>query len=459
MNMNVNLIGGAQGAQGAAPAGTANAADAALFQNLMTAALMQKGGAATQEAALTGAGNSDMPESADIGLLMKLLLGGVISETNALGDSEAITVDSLLAAVAGTSAEELTAAQGAPDAAEAAELLAGIGAVLDALSAVGAGVSAAAADASVNSTAVETLIANGEAANTSPSADFAGALRSFVTDAEIGRLTAESAEIAKAVHVELPRADILQQGALHSDDGETLAPNAETGVMQDAAGTVRTPDVFVTGAARTENAETALGAARESVGAYDAAGAAAQGAVTASAAETVARAQAGDKAVSSPAPYSQIANEIFAALANKNVPAVLSVQLEPAELGRIDVSLKLTSAGKLVIDIAAESAKTQALLAGRTDRLIQALGLQNVQVESVSTAGQTVFSGQHSAWGYADRNMAFFMDLAGNGGAGEGADRNGHGEHLQNGQTVAGVPEEGISEKAARYARRLDLTA
>jgi flagellar basal-body rod modification protein FlgD len=123
--------------------------------------------------------------------------------------------------------------------------------------------------------------------------------------------------------------------------------------------------------------------------------------------------------------------------------------------------MKLTSAGKLVIDIAAENAKTQALLTGQTDRLVQALGLQNVQVESVTAANPASFGQQQSAWTYGDRSMAFFMDLAGNGGHGERTDGNGkEASSRQNGQAVAGIPaEEAAAQETARYARRLDLTA
>lgn len=450
--MNVNLIGGAQGAQNTAPAGTANAADAALFQNLIATALLQKGGTALS--ATQGADNAGETEGVDISLLMNLLLGGVFSETGVIGDSEEIIGESLLAVVAGTPAEELIAASGALSGTEAAELLAGAGAVLDALSAAGAKISAAvAADAAANSAAVETLIANGEAANTPLVADLADAMRSFAADAEIGRLTAESAELAKVVHIETSRARVLSQSALPLDEVEISGSDANKTADQAASGDVQAANVFVNGAAPAENAAVASGAA------YDAVSAVTQDAVATSAVETGARTQTGNTVVSSPAPYSQIANELFAAMANKNVPTVLSMQLEPAELGKIDVSLKLTSAGKLVIDIAAESAKTQALLAGQTDKLVQALGLQNVQVESVSTAGQTLFAGHQSAWSYVDRSMAFFMDLAGNGAGSDKADQSDTGTHLQSGQVTAGIPEEGISEQVARYARRLDLTA
>jgi flagellar hook-length control protein FliK len=463
--MDVNLIGGAQGAQGAAAAGTVNAVDAALFQNLMTAALLQKGGATVQGAALPGAGGEGTTEGLDIGLLMKLLLGGgVFADAGVTGESEATLGEALLAALAGTPAEELIAASGMPDGVQAAELLADADALLDALSAVDAGITRAeAADASANGAVTETIIANGESASTAPLTELAGAVRSLAGE---GLLTAESAGLAKAVRAETPRASALSQNALPLDAPAASASGtlADADVMPEASLAAQPADAFVSGAAlaaATPESNATLidqGAARGSEGAFDAASAGTQGGFATTGAES-ARVQAQSGAASGASPYSQVASEIFAAIANKNVPTVLSMRLEPAELGKIDVSLKLTAAGKLVIDIAAESAKTQALLAGQTDKLVQALGLQNVQVESVSTTGQNAFAGQQQAWTYGDRSMAFFMDLAGKGEGDDRADRDDPGKHAKNVQALAGIPEEGIHEQIARYARRLDLTA
>jgi flagellar hook-length control protein FliK len=466
--MNVNLIDGTQGAQGATPAATTNAVDAALFQNLMAAASLQKGGATLPGVTLPGAGSEGMTEGLDIGLLMKLLLGGgVLADTGVLSESETIAGEALLAALAETPAEELIAASGMPDGAQAAELLADADALLDALAMIDAGINAAeAADASANSAAAETIIANGESASAASLTELAGALRSLATDATSGLITAESAGLAKAVRVETPRASALAQNALPLDDPavSASAPLADAITVPEAALAARSGDAFVNGealAVPTPESNATLidtSAARGSEGAFDAANAGTQGGFAASGAES-ARAQAQSGAASGSSPYSQVASEIFAAIANKNVPTVLSMRLEPAELGKIDVSLKLTAAGKLVIDIAAESAKTQALLAGQTDKLVQALGLQNVQVENVSMADRAAFSGQQQAWTYGDRSMAFFMDLAGKGDGDDRADRDDPGKHLKNMQALTGIPEEGMSEQIARYARRLDLTA
>lgn len=80
-------------------------------------------------------------------------------------------------------------------------------------------------------------------------------------------------------------------------------------------------------------------------------------------------------------PYSQIGKEIMAKLDQK-LPMEFRMQLQPENLGKIDVSLKMTD-GKLVIDIMAASTQTQTLLAGQVDKLISSLGLQHVQVETV----------------------------------------------------------------------------
>ncbi|MDD2218211.1 MAG: flagellar hook-length control protein FliK [Eubacteriales bacterium] len=87
-------------------------------------------------------------------------------------------------------------------------------------------------------------------------------------------------------------------------------------------------------------------------------------------------------------PYNQIEKAITETLQNQG-PKEFSLQLKPESLGVIDIKLKL-EAGKMTIDIAAASAKTQALLAGQVDKLIQGLGLniQNVQIENVHVSRQ-----------------------------------------------------------------------
>jgi len=85
-------------------------------------------------------------------------------------------------------------------------------------------------------------------------------------------------------------------------------------------------------------------------------------------------------------PYNQIREEILSKLEQKG-STEFRMQLEPEDLGQIDVKLKL-SEGKLVIDILAANSKTQALLTGQVDKLIASMGLQNVQVESVHVSQQ-----------------------------------------------------------------------
>jgi flagellar hook-length control protein FliK len=98
-------------------------------------------------------------------------------------------------------------------------------------------------------------------------------------------------------------------------------------------------------------------------------------------------------------PYSQIGNEILTKLEQKG-PAEFRMQLEPEDLGQIDIKLKF-SEGKLMIDILAASARTQALLTSQVDKLISSLGLQNVHVESVQVSGQTNSQAQDSSQGQA----------------------------------------------------------
>ncbi len=95
-------------------------------------------------------------------------------------------------------------------------------------------------------------------------------------------------------------------------------------------------------------------------------------------------------------PYSQISNEIlsragaateFNGQLEQKGPMEFKMQLEPADLGQIDIKLKF-SEGKLMIDILAANSKTQTLLISQVDKLISSMGLQNVQVESVQVSQQ-----------------------------------------------------------------------
>jgi len=85
-------------------------------------------------------------------------------------------------------------------------------------------------------------------------------------------------------------------------------------------------------------------------------------------------------------PYSQIKSEILSNL-EKSGPTEFKMQLDPEDLGQIDIKLKLSD-GKLIIDIMAANSKTQAMLTGQVDKLIAGMGLQNVVVESVHVSQQ-----------------------------------------------------------------------
>ncbi|MCR5481605.1 MAG: flagellar hook-length control protein FliK, partial [Clostridia bacterium] len=81
-------------------------------------------------------------------------------------------------------------------------------------------------------------------------------------------------------------------------------------------------------------------------------------------------------------PYSQIADEVVSRLEQKG-DMHFRMQLEPENLGTIDVEMKI-SEGKLMIDIMSHLSGTHQLLSSQVDRLITSLGLQNVQVESIT---------------------------------------------------------------------------
>ncbi|NLY70528.1 MAG: flagellar hook-length control protein FliK [Clostridiales bacterium] len=94
--------------------------------------------------------------------------------------------------------------------------------------------------------------------------------------------------------------------------------------------------------------------------------------------------------------YEQIAREIQAKFEPK-APTEFKLQLQPKELGVIDVKLKISN-GKLEIDIMAASKKTQMLLTSQVDKLVQNLGLQNVQVESINVNQVPELKGQEQQY-------------------------------------------------------------
>jgi len=106
--------------------------------------------------------------------------------------------------------------------------------------------------------------------------------------------------------------------------------------------------------------------------------------------------------------YKQIGTEILSKLEQKG-PTEFKMQLQPENLGQIDISLKLSD-GNLVINILAESAKTQALLTSQVDKLVSSMGLQNVQVESVQVNQQMDSGSQNSQ--NQNYQMNFGMDFS-----------------------------------------------
>lgn len=158
-------------------------------------------------------------------------------------------------------------------------------------------------------------------------------------------------------------------------------------------------------------------------------------------------------------PYSQISGEILAKLEQKG-PSEFKMQLEPEDLGQIDIKLKL-SEGKLVIDILAANSKTHALLASQVDKLISSMGLQNVQVESVQVSHQMNSQSQDSQSQNSFLNAA--MDFSqrrqqeqSRGDLNKGADLNGTFGFQQN-ETQEGNPADRV--EAFRYGSyRMDYT-
>ena len=122
--------------------------------------------------------------------------------------------------------------------------------------------------------------------------------------------------------------------------------------------------------------------------------------------------------------YKQVEAEIMTKLDQKG-PTEFKMQLQPENLGQIDISLKLNE-GSLVINILAESSKTQALLTSQVDKLISSMGLQNVQVESVQVNQQMNSNSQNSQnQGYqANSGMDFSQRRQNSQESGEGFQQN-----------------------------------
>lgn len=103
-------------------------------------------------------------------------------------------------------------------------------------------------------------------------------------------------------------------------------------------------------------------------------------------------------------PYQQISFEILDRLEKKG-GGEFKLQLEPENLGQIDIKLKWSD-GKLIIDILAFSPKTHALLASQVDKLVMNLGLQNVQIEQI----QVSQSADNGVSNPSQQNQPFMMN-------------------------------------------------
>ncbi|MDR1571949.1 MAG: flagellar hook-length control protein FliK [Clostridiales Family XIII bacterium] len=397
----------AQTAVGAAPDGA--------FQSLVNAAIAAKlgGGAesAAGDAALAGGGQA---AGGDMGLILQFLLGGAMAHP---AEAEASEDEAAPAAEA----------DAAGDAALAGSLP--TEALIAALSGNG-GISAGiAAEASLNASAAETAASNREAA---------------------APLGAGVPEGLTALHGVAREAAAAGSSAGTDRPGAALAAAAPVAAeIQETAGSAAPS---ATAAAADVAAAPAVQAGAEGGGAQ--AGGENAGA-TALAGSQEPQAAAAEKAAAVPtAPYSQIGRQILASLADKG-PTSFSMTLEPAELGRIDLNMRM-SGDKLVISIAAESARTHALLLSQTDRLAAALGLHGVQVESVHVTGAAQAEGQGSGQ-QAERDLAYMMGFAGKDAG--GGRREGGGSDAGHKAAADDSADASWTPGAARYMGRLNLTA
>jgi flagellar hook-length control protein FliK len=244
-------------------------------------------------------------------------------------------------------------------------------------------------DAATGSTATTT------AAKTSADSAVTGATSTGTTSTDQGITLEELSDILKHTGEKASAPGLGQldseQIKMRPDHQKTDALNhgkdnpAESGATTDAAATDALEETTtLTGSSNSESdsTEESLTAA-----AYQAQLSAAATTGTTSATET-------SKQTGSTEAYSQVSDQILTTLEKKG-PTEFKMQLQPENLGQIDISLKI-SEGKLIIDIAADRTQTQALLTGQVDKLISSLGLQNVQVESVQVTQQMNSDSQNS---------------------------------------------------------------
>lgn len=112
-----------------------------------------------------------------------------------------------------------------------------------------------------------------------------------------------------------------------------------------------------------------------------------------------------DSSIARAEPYSQISESIISKLEQKG-PLEFKMQLEPRELGEINIKLKMVK-GKLTIEISAVNSETQTLLASQVDKLIAGMGLRNVQVESIQISQQMLQSQSDQSHSHI---MSSYMD-------------------------------------------------
>ncbi|MDR3295265.1 MAG: flagellar hook-length control protein FliK [Clostridiales Family XIII bacterium] len=466
--MDVQLLSQAAGLQAAASSGaqaeSAVLADPALFQKLMQAALAPKV-QASESGAVSGQGDGAAEDTDQLGLLLRMMLGGSLA--GSAYPAEERTAD--VAELAGAAVpEEAEAADGTRLWRQTgiAAALAKAAAALDAIAGGAPVVSAdSAAESLLNASAAEAAISNVEAASAGLSAGQAADLKgllggtpatpaawpaasSAAADAGAAAQGGEQAEDAEAIRTAASGAgygSTAAEDAAETDGGQAAAVLIKTGNAAEHADSLANRTGAADGLRQTDRANQA--------GAGETAAATAADSPAAGRTETLESRPANQAAP--PEPYRQISEEIMKALANKG-QTTLSMQLEPAELGRIDIQMKMSN-GKLVIDIAAQSAATQAMLTGQADKLIAALGLHNVQVESLQTAVQPASASQPE---HSGLSQEFLMDFAHKGRQEQQAGQGGtSGSGQKEELSPSGIANAQAVPVRGHYTRRMDLTA
>lgn len=266
------------------------------------------------------------------------------------------------------------------------------------------------------------IVISADVEGKAPLPDVEKAVSQVVISADVERKAPEP-NLGKPGRAQLQNTGLepLEEGGMKTNGIPVLTSKAR-GDLPETVNTQKTATMSVTGDAdKSESLEKAISRGTHEIAKNNLEGPTFQAVTGLQETETL---KSPVRAAEIPEPYSQIGKEIQAKLQQKG-PMEFSMQLEPKDLGKIDVTLRIKD-GKLIIDIMAASSKTHSLLTGQIDKLVMSMGLQNVRVENVQVSQQADFSGsdKQEQSSFAGRENSYHQE----------SDRDNHSQHWRSGQ-------------------------